>query len=150
MPLVEGVNTTSQSFSGWLWGWSSWLHQRTTPHKSPSNETINQSSPPPFLCVYTYKKTTYTHQRSSSPQQSSMDSPSPWLWGLLGHHRWLHNQFPPFFSVLHCLLGLEKLQACPFPDVVFPTLFLSALSSSPFYCAVQWIMETLTKTQHAS
>ena len=36
----------------------------------------------------------------------------------------------PFFflSVLHCPLGLAELQACPFPDVVFSTLFLSALS----------------------
>ena len=31
----------------------------------------------------------------------------------------------------------RKLQACPFPDVVFPPLPLSALSSSPFRCALQ-------------
>ena len=30
-----------------------------------------------------------------------------------------------------------ELQACPFPDVVFPPFPLSALSSSPFYCALQ-------------
>ena len=29
-----------------------------------------------------------------------------------------------------------SLQACPFPDVVFPPLPLSALSSSPFHCAL--------------
>ena len=40
-------------------------------------------------------------------------------------------------SVLHCHLGLGKLQACPFPGVVFPPLFLSASSSSPFHCALQ-------------
>ena len=51
----------------------------------------------------------------------------------LGHHRWLHNNFPPFISVLHCSLGLSKLQACPFPDVVFLPLLLSALPSSPFF-----------------
>ena len=33
-------------------------------------------------------------------------------------------------------LGLSELQACPFPDV-FPSLFLSALSSSPIHCALQ-------------
>ena len=33
--------------------------------------------------------------------------------------------------VLHRPLGVGKLQACPFPDVVFPPLPLSALSSSP-------------------
>ena len=39
--------------------------------------------------------------------------------------------------VLYCPLGLGELQACPFLDVVFPTLSLSALSSSPFHCALQ-------------
>ena len=41
------------------------------------------------------------------------------------------------FPVLHCPLGLAEFQACPFPDVVFPPLPLSALSSSPFHCALQ-------------
>ena len=41
------------------------------------------------------------------------------------------------FPVFHCLLGLGELQSCPFPDVVFPFLPLSALSSSPFHCALQ-------------
>ena len=57
--------------------------------------------------------------------------------GLLGHHRWFHNHFPPFFCVLHCPLGHGELQACPFPDVVFPPLLLSVLSSSPFHYALQ-------------
>ena len=47
------------------------------------------------------------------------------------------NQFPPFSPVLYCPLGLGKLQACPFPDVVFRLLPLSALSSFPFHCALQ-------------
>ena len=41
------------------------------------------------------------------------------------------------FSVFHCPLGLGELQACPFPDVVFPPLPLSAWSSSPFHCVLQ-------------
>ena len=41
-----------------------------------------------------------------------------------------------FVPVLHCPLGLGELQACPFPDVVFPPLPLSALSSSPFHCGL--------------
>ena len=40
-------------------------------------------------------------------------------------------------SVFQCPLGLGELQACPFPDVVSPPLPLSALSSSPLYCALQ-------------
>ena len=47
------------------------------------------------------------------------------------------TSFLHLFSVLHCPLGLCELRACPFPDVVFPPLFLSALSSSPFHCALQ-------------
>ena len=47
------------------------------------------------------------------------------------------NQFPPSSPVLNCPLGLGELQACPFPDVVFPPFPLSALSSSPFHCALQ-------------
>ena len=47
------------------------------------------------------------------------------------------TRFLHFFPVLHSPLGLGKLQACPFPDVVFPPLRLSALSSSPFHCALQ-------------
>ena len=55
----------------------------------------------------------------------------------------ISQQFPPFFPVLHCPMGLDELQACPFPDVVFPPLPLSAFSSSycliffPLSCALQ-------------
>ena len=41
------------------------------------------------------------------------------------------------FSVLHCPLGLGELQAYPFLEVICPPLLLSALSSSPFHCALQ-------------
>ena len=44
---------------------------------------------------------------------------------------------PWFFPVLHYPLGLGKLQACPFPDIAFPPLPLSTLSSSSFHCALQ-------------
>ena len=46
-------------------------------------------------------------------------------------------------SVLHfslfstALWDLANSEACPFHDVVFPPLPLSALSSSPFHCALQ-------------
>ena len=55
----------------------------------------------------------------------------------MGHYRWFCNQFSPFFPVLHCPLGPAELQACPFPDVVFPPLPLSVLSFSPFHYALQ-------------
>ena len=47
------------------------------------------------------------------------------------------TSFLHFSTVLHWPLGLCKLKACPFPDVVFPPLLLSALSFSPFHCALQ-------------
>ena len=46
----------------------------------------------------------------------------------------------PVSSIFPCSplpSGTAELQACPFPDVVFPPLPLSALSSSPFHCALQ-------------
>ena len=45
--------------------------------------------------------------------------------------------FTPFSSVFHRPLGLGELQACPFPDIVFPPLPLFALSSSTFHRAMQ-------------
>ena len=94
-------------------------------------------------------------QKSSSPyldQEASTDrriywqasvylskyltSPIPKPRGSLGHNRRLHDQIPPFFSVLHRPLGLCELQACPIPDVVYPPLLLCAFSS-PFHCALQ-------------
>ena len=56
---------------------------------------------------------------------------------VVGAPQMICNQFSPLFPVLHCPLGLAELQACPFPDVVFPHLPLSTLSSSPFHCALQ-------------
>ena len=65
------------------------------------------------------------------------------------HHQFLNHEgrwgttddfatsFLHFPLSLHCPLGLAELQACPFPDVAFPPLPLSALSSSPFHCALQ-------------
>ena len=68
---------------------------------------------------------------------SSSSSSIPQPWGSLGHLRWFHVQFLPFFSRLHCPLGLGELQACPFPDVVFPPLLLFASSCPSFHWALQ-------------
>ena len=68
----------------------------------------------------------------------------------LGHHRWFHIQFPPFFCILHCPLGLCQLKTCPFPDVIFPPLPLTALSSFPFYyvCLARWFWRDLMNGRH--
>ena len=90
----------------------------------------------PFNCISFHKFSRQPFAFLLCPS-SSASSSIPYLWGLLGHYWWFHNQFSPFFPVLHCTLGPAKLQACPFPDNVFPPLPLSALSSSPFHCALQ-------------
>ena len=75
-------------------------------------------------------------------------------WGTTDDFGTSFLHFPP---VLHCPLGLGELQACPFPDVVFPPFPLSALSSSPFHCALQdgfgqtwWTGDVIIPVQFAS
>ena len=51
------------------------------------------------------------------------------------------TSFLHFFPVLHCPLGLGELQACPFPNVVFPPLPQSALSSFPLSLCLAIKME---------
>ena len=43
-------------------------------------------------------------------------SSAPLTAGVVWAPQMIHNQFPPFFSVLHCLLGPGELLACPFLD----------------------------------
>ena len=47
------------------------------------------------------------------------------------------TSFLHFFLFSTALWDFAELQACPFPDVVFPPLSLSALPPSPFHCALQ-------------
>ena len=60
--------------------------------------------------------------------------------GVIGAPQMASKRVSSILLGFHCPLGLGELWACSmcsFPDVVFPTLFLSALSSSPFNCALQ-------------
>ena len=74
-----------------------------------------------------------TGMKRGSP--SYLKSPSSWpqIWAFWHvHHNHHHLSFnreghwgitDDFTNnVLHCPLGLDELQACPFPDVVFPSL----------------------------
>ena len=56
---------------------------------------------------------------------------------VIGAPQMISQPVTPIFLALLCPLGLGELQACPFPDVVFRPLPLSALSCSPFHCALQ-------------
>ena len=46
---------------------------------------------------------------------------------VVGPPQMISQPVSSIFPVLHCPLGLSELRACPFPDVVFPPLPLSAL-----------------------
>ena len=46
------------------------------------------------------------------------------------------TSFLHFYLFSTAFWDLGELQACPFPDVVFPPLPVSAFSSSPFHCAL--------------
>ena len=90
----------------------------------------------------------------------SCQSPFVIIFG--GHHRLSFNHedrwgttddfatnFLRFFPVFHCPLGPAELQTCPFPDVVFPPLPLSALSSSPLsLCLARWFWPDLMNGKH--
>ena len=100
-----------------------------------------------YTCIYSYTKAC-THSSAHAPTHahtntctdthtSPSSSPTPQPRGSMEHHRRLHNQVAPFFSVLHRPLGPGQLQACPFSDVVFSPVLLSALSSSPLDCALR-------------
>ena len=53
------------------------------------------------------------------------------------------------FPVLHCPLGPAEHQACPFPDVVFPPLPLSDVSSSSLACSsgMGWEVHSLISSK---
>ena len=59
------------------------------------------------------------------------------------------TSFLHFFPVLNCPLGLGKLQACPFPDVVFPPFPLSAFVFFPLsLCLAKWFWPNLMNVRH--
>ena len=107
-----------------------------------------------IFCPSSYRHIKTAHKPTSSMQNYSFDNISAnTIWreternSHLSSHlsfkgRWgttddFATRFFHFFPVFHCPLGLGELQACPFPNVVFPPLSLSALSSFPFHCALQ-------------
>ena len=74
------------------------------------------------------KSAQWRHVMSDADEgTSSSPSPIPSPRGSLQHHRWLHKLSLPCFSVPHCPLGLDELQAYPLPNVVFQPLFLPCL-----------------------
>ena len=101
---------------------------------SEENATTTTTQP---LSYYRAKQYESVKKNPNGPYIYPLIPSIPQSGGSLGHHRWFRNQFSPFVPVLHCPLGLCEHQACPFPDVVFPPLPLSALSSSPFHCVLQ-------------
>ena len=81
-------------------------------------------------------------------KSSSIPSPQ----GLLGHHWSFHNQFPPFFPVLHCPLDLANSRpvssltlsshlisylSCFLPPFTVPCkMVLARLDERPYHCSL--------------
>ena len=82
-------------------------------------------------------KSTTSLISSSHQSLNNINNINPLTARVVGAPQMILQPVFSIFPVLHCPLGLDELQACPFPDVVFPPLPLSALSSSPFHCALQ-------------
>ena len=66
---------------------------------------------------------------------------------VIGAPQMISQPVSSIFSVLHCSLGLGELQACPFPDVVFPLLSLSAFFPLSL-CLVRWFWPDLMNGKH--
>ena len=117
------------------------LHTWHVEHTSQCNKQTSQITPQNQFNIQhkMWKKRVGTENRSFSQDITVLPFIiiNPLNAGVVGAPHMICNQFSPFSPVLHCPLGLAGLQACPFPDVVFPLLPLSALSSSPFHCALQ-------------
>ena len=70
-------------------------------------------------------------------------------WGTADDFTTNFLHFSLFSTDLLAILGLGQLQACPFPDVVFPPLFLCALSFFPLsLCLVIWSWPDLMNGRH--
>ena len=68
---------------------------------------------------------------------------------VVGAPQMISQPVSSIFPVLHRPLGLGKLRACPFPDVVFPSLPLSALSPFPLsLCLARWFWLDLMNGRH--
>ena len=116
----------------------------------------NNPPPPQFPAYYEIHRGAFAPLRSLSLSLSLMCVAAVCVYPLsflsadlplnCGGHWGTTDDFTTSFlhflsSVLHCPLGLSELEACLFPDVVFPPLLLllllSALSSCSFHCALQ-------------
>ena len=75
--------------------------------------------------------------RAKNPNSLSSSLIYPLTARVVGAPQMISRPVSSIFPVLHCPQGLGELQACPFPNVVFPPIPLSALSSSPFHCALR-------------
>ena len=83
-----------------------------------------------YNCIQSHVAILCDSERRQLLRIAHLTSPIRKPRGSLGHHIWLHNLFPLFFSVPYCPLELGELQACSCPDVVSPPLLLSSLSHS--------------------
>ena len=113
------------------YGWSSCLFSQAIDAASHVESPQNTNKPQNMSCITTVTQT-FTDDVVSC--LIIIIIINPLTARVVGAPQMILQPVSPFFPVLHCPLGLVELRACPFPDVVFPPLPLSALSSFPFYC----------------
>ena len=79
--------------------------------------TVKKERSSRIVSPWSWRQTLLWRQDYLTPSQSQglqeVWTASPYLSlnrvASFGHHRWLHKQFPPFFSVLRCSLGVGEV-----------------------------------------
>ena len=89
--------------------------------KSNHSEQSRTPPPPPFKFLATTPGLLFLRSPPQLPTRSPLTYPLT---------AGVTTNFLHFSPVPHCPLGLGKLQACPFADIAFPPLPLSAASSA--------------------
>ena len=87
--------------------------------------------------IYTANYSYTSNANNGNGEETSPHLIYPLTARVVGAPQMISQPISSNFPVLYCPLVLGKLQACPFPHVVFPPLTLPALPSSPFHCALQ-------------
>ena len=129
--ILSFLELISLAISSTIFHWNKWKQQQ----QQSCLESQNQVSLCMFICyVFCITEQAFIQSVFKHCHHHHLSLNCD---GHLGTTNDFTNHFPKFFPVFHCLLELGELQACPFHDIVFPPLPLSALSSSPFHCALQ-------------
>ena len=128
-----GINTHTHTHTLSAYkGRNTHTQRHTLPHKHPGRNTHTQRWGHRHTNWEKYathtQGETHTGRRTHHHHHQSLNRE-----GRSGTTDDFATSFLHFFPVLQQPMGLAELQACSFPDVVFPPLPLSTWSSSPLH-----------------